>query len=429
MRTCVIGPACCAAKAPTSSNLRRAARRNPQSSPLPPFGMYRVAMDGRRLLILGMALAFALSGCRASTADKTFGDTSDRDEELIADVSAEIKEVLVELHRPRGRVQRGRRQRRAHGRRLDGRAPRQGVGHRRRRRERGAAHHLPGLPGQDGRRDRGVERVVEYLEAPGGAKPKLEERLATRYEDAVKKAQTADKELLDRLAKNASPEELPSSPAAVPRSGAPVRGADRRLSLRGFLLGLDRRPRTEGLDADGRPERGEGAVHRAPALGDRAVELPDADGSEEFRPPRSASANAFRSFSARVEGEREIALHLDGPVRPERVQVVDARSASSRSVATRCTCGAKSGRRGRAVPTESPQPIAEPALEPRDLGRVDRRREGVQHRVELPRVRAVAQPGGFRASRRALCGVREAQAHRADLLQRPPAVVQVISLS
>ena len=51
------------------------------------------------------------------------------------------------------------------------------------------------------------ERVVEYLEAPGGAKPKLEERLATRYEDAVKKAQTADKELLDRLAKNASPEE------------------------------------------------------------------------------------------------------------------------------------------------------------------------------------------------------------------------------
>jgi hypothetical protein len=51
------------------------------------------------------------------------------------------------------------------------------------------------------------ERVVEYLEAPGGAKPKLEERLAARYEDAVKKAQAADKELLDRLAENASPEE------------------------------------------------------------------------------------------------------------------------------------------------------------------------------------------------------------------------------
>ena len=51
-------------------------------------------MDGRRLLILGMALAFALSGCGSSesTADKTFGDTSDRDEELIADVTAEIKQ-------------------------------------------------------------------------------------------------------------------------------------------------------------------------------------------------------------------------------------------------------------------------------------------------------------------------------------------------
>ena len=40
-------------------------------------------MDGRRLLILGTALAFALSGCGSSesTADKTFGETSGRDEQ------------------------------------------------------------------------------------------------------------------------------------------------------------------------------------------------------------------------------------------------------------------------------------------------------------------------------------------------------------
>ena len=51
-------------------------------------------------------------------------------------------------------------------------------------------------------------RVVEYLEAPGGAKPKLEDRLAARNEAAVKEAQTADKELLSAgWRTTASPEE------------------------------------------------------------------------------------------------------------------------------------------------------------------------------------------------------------------------------
>ena len=52
-----------------------------------------------------------------------------------------------------------------------------------------------------------AERVVTYLEDPGGAKPKVEERLATEFQTAVKAAETADREFLDRLAENASPEE------------------------------------------------------------------------------------------------------------------------------------------------------------------------------------------------------------------------------
>ncbi len=52
-----------------------------------------------------------------------------------------------------------------------------------------------------------AEKVVVYLEDPGQAKPKLEARLATEFQGAVKEAETADKEFLDRLAENASPEE------------------------------------------------------------------------------------------------------------------------------------------------------------------------------------------------------------------------------
>ena len=166
-------------------------------------------MDARRLLILGMTLALALSGCGSSesTADKTFGETSGRDEELIADVTAEIKQfsssytdlvvafnaedvgdartavdaMAEHLDKASGTV--------ADAENAELRTTYQ--------------DYLAKMDGVTAAAD----RVVEYLEAPGGAKPKLEDRLAAQYEDAVKKAQTADKELLDRLAKNASPEE------------------------------------------------------------------------------------------------------------------------------------------------------------------------------------------------------------------------------
>ena len=166
-------------------------------------------MHGRRLLILGMALAFTLSGCgdSESTADKTFGETSGRDEELIADVTAEIKkfsagytDLVVAFNAQ------------------DVEDARTAVD--------AMAGHLENASGTVADAENAelrttyqdylakmdgvtvaAERVVEYLEAPGGAKPKLEDRLAAQYESAVQEAQKADKELLDRLAKSASPEE------------------------------------------------------------------------------------------------------------------------------------------------------------------------------------------------------------------------------
>jgi hypothetical protein len=52
-----------------------------------------------------------------------------------------------------------------------------------------------------------AERVVTYLEDPGKAKPAAENKLVKEFQTAVKAAEKADREFLDRLAENASPEE------------------------------------------------------------------------------------------------------------------------------------------------------------------------------------------------------------------------------
>ncbi len=166
-------------------------------------------MDGHRLLILVMTLAFALSGCGSSesTADKTFGDTSNSDEELIADVTAAIKQFsssytdLVVAFNAED-VEDARTAVEAMDEHL-GKASDTVAGAENAELRTTYQDYLAKMDGVTVASD----RVVEYLEAPGGAKPKLEERLAARYEDAVKEAQAADKELLDRLAENASPEE------------------------------------------------------------------------------------------------------------------------------------------------------------------------------------------------------------------------------
>ena len=159
----------------------------------------------RRLLILAVALAGCGEG--ESTADKTFGETSEHDEEVAADVGAEIQrfsssytDLVVAFNAE------------------DVEDARTAVDEMAEHVEK-ASDAVAEVENADLRTTyqaylakiervtAASDRVVEYLEAPGGAKPKLEDRLATRYEAAVKEAQAADKALLERLEEHASPEE------------------------------------------------------------------------------------------------------------------------------------------------------------------------------------------------------------------------------
>jgi hypothetical protein len=52
-----------------------------------------------------------------------------------------------------------------------------------------------------------AERIVDYLKAPGTAKPKREDKLAARLQAAAEEAAKADRALFERVTEHASPEE------------------------------------------------------------------------------------------------------------------------------------------------------------------------------------------------------------------------------
>ena len=133
----------------------------------------------RRLLILAVVLA----GCgeSESTADKTFGETSEHDEEVAADVGAEIQrfsssytDLVVAFNAEDVEDA---------GTAVDGMSE-----HAEKASDAVAEvenadlrtayqDYLAKIDGVTA----AANRVVEYLEAPGGARPKLEDRLATRF--------------------------------------------------------------------------------------------------------------------------------------------------------------------------------------------------------------------------------------------------------
>jgi hypothetical protein len=166
-------------------------------------------VDARRLTLVAV-LALALAGCGTeaeSTAEKAFGEMSDRDEELAGGVTTEIRrfserytDLVAAMNVP------------------DAQDARTAVD--------AMAEHIDKAKDLVADADNAewrstyedylramervttaAERIVAYLEAPGGAKPKLERRLATQFQQAAAEAQKVDKALVDRIAEHAGPEE------------------------------------------------------------------------------------------------------------------------------------------------------------------------------------------------------------------------------
>jgi hypothetical protein len=164
---------------------------------------------GKAACALLTALALALSGCGSSEtiADKAFGETSERDEQLLNDIAAEgkgfsarsadfavaldttaVEDARTAVDAMTEHVNEA----------FDIVSDVENVDMRRTYED-----YLTELDGV-----RAVsESVVAYLEAPGPPKRRFEDQLVARLDTAVRRAQAADRELLDRLKENASPEE------------------------------------------------------------------------------------------------------------------------------------------------------------------------------------------------------------------------------